>query len=68
MYTNVGSFHQADSRFLPNSIVAWRMHSDRDTIESQTLTNAVLSESLKLYREAVEDLLVLEPLCMPVEL
>ena len=51
--------------FSPHGIVAWLMGSDPDTVESRTPTNTALSERPKLYREAVEDLLVLEPLCTP---
>lgn len=51
--------------FSPHGIVAWLMGSDPDTVESRTPTNAVLSERPKLYREAVEDLIVREPLCTP---
>ena len=41
------------------------MGSDPDTVESRTPTNTALSERPKLYREVVEDILVLGPLCMP---
>jgi ubiquinone/menaquinone biosynthesis C-methylase UbiE len=51
--------------FSPHGIVAWLMGSDPDTVESRTPTNTALSERPKLYREAVEDLLVIEPLCTP---
>jgi len=51
--------------FSPQGIVAWMMGSDPDTVESRTPANTGLSERPKLYREAVEDLLVLEPLCTP---
>lgn len=49
--------------FSPLGIVAWLMGADPDTVESRTPKNTTLSERPKLYREAVEDLLVLEPLC-----
>ena len=51
--------------FSPHGIVAWLMGSDPDTVESRTPTNTALSERPKLYREVVEDILVLGPLCMP---
>ena len=51
--------------FSPQGIVAWMMGSNPDTVESRTPTNTALTERPKLYREAVEDLLVLEPLCTP---
>lgn len=49
--------------FSPLGIVAWLMGSDPDTVESRTPKNTPLVQRPKLYREAVEDLLVLEPLC-----
>lgn len=49
--------------FSPLGIVAWLMGSDPYTVESRTPKNTALVERPKLYREAVEDLLVLEPLC-----
>lgn len=51
-------------KFAPQGIVAWLMGSDPDIVESRTPKNTALSELPKLYREAVEDLLVCEPLCM----
>ena len=51
--------------FSPQGIVAWLMGSDPDTVESRTPKNTALLERPKLYREAVEDLLVLEPFCTP---
>lgn len=51
--------------FSPQGIVAWLMGSDPDTVESRTPKNTALLERPKLYREAVEDLLVVEPLCTP---
>lgn len=51
--------------FSPHGIVAWLLGSDPDIVESKTPINAALSERPKLYREAIEDLLVIEPLCTP---
>ena len=51
--------------FAPHGIVAWLMGSDPDNVERRTPRNTALPERPKLYREAVEDLLVIEPLCTP---
>lgn len=51
--------------FVPQGIVAWLMGSDADIVESRTPKNTALLERPKLYREAVEDILVCEPLCTP---
>ena len=49
--------------FSPKGIIAWMIGSDLDTVDSRVLANVQPQERPKLYREAVEDLLVLEPLC-----
>lgn len=53
------------SDFSPLGIVTWLMGSDPDTVESRTPKNTPRDVRPKLYREAVEDLLVSGPLCTP---
>jgi SAM-dependent methyltransferase len=49
--------------FSPQGIVAWMIGSDPDTVDSRTSENTLMQERPKLYREAVEDLIVIEPIC-----
>ena len=49
--------------FSPQGIVAWMVGSDPDTVDSRVSGDIRMQERPKLYREAVEDLIVLEPIC-----
>jgi len=51
--------------FSPEGVVAWMIGSDPDMQENHTPPNIALTERPKLYREAIEDLLVIEPICTP---